>query len=160
MFWQVNGAFTVGAGGQFAGTALTNAAGTIDANAVVNGRVLAEGAVTMDGDEFYSVPPTVTLTGGATADTNNSSPTIGGNDQRWRVGRGHRDRRRSDAHGHPVGLERELVRGPDDLGKRHLHGSGLHDRWGGKRRYCEPAADHRHDPTGHHPQRRADAADQ
>ena len=78
MFWLVNGAFTIGAGGQFAGSALTNAAGTVDANAVVNGRVLAEGAVTMDGNEFYSVPPTVTLTGGATADTNNSSPTIGG----------------------------------------------------------------------------------
>ena len=78
VFWLVNGAFTVGAGGQFAGTALTNAAGTVDANAVVNGRVLAEGAVTMDGNQFYSVPPTVTLTGGAATDTNNSSPTIGG----------------------------------------------------------------------------------
>ncbi len=78
VFWLVNGAFTVGAGGQFAGTALTNATGTVDANAVVNGRVLAVGAVTMDGNELYSAPPTVTLTGGATTDTNNSSPTIGG----------------------------------------------------------------------------------
>jgi Ice-binding-like/Bacterial Ig-like domain len=78
VFWQVNGAFSVGAGGQFAGTVLASAAGSIGAGALVNGRVLAEAAVTMDSDQFFSAPPTVTLTGGAALDTNNSTPTISG----------------------------------------------------------------------------------
>jgi hypothetical protein len=78
VFWQVNGAFSVGAGAQFAGTALASTTGTIGAGSVVNGRVLAQTAVTMDDDEFYSAPPTVTLTGGAAADINNSTPTISG----------------------------------------------------------------------------------
>ncbi len=78
VFWQVNGAFTVGAGGLFAGTVLTNATGAIGLNAVMNGRLLAEAAVTTDGDQFYSAPPTVTITGGAAAAINNSIPTISG----------------------------------------------------------------------------------
>jgi hypothetical protein len=78
VFWQVNGAFSVGAGGQFAGTALASAAGTVGAGSLVNGRVLAEAAVTIDTDEFYSAPPTVTLTGGAAVDVNDSTPTISG----------------------------------------------------------------------------------
>ncbi len=78
MFWQVNGAFSLAAGAQFAGTVLASTTGTIGAGSLVNGRVLAETAVTMDSDEFYSAPPTVTITGGAAADINNSTPTIGG----------------------------------------------------------------------------------
>ena len=78
VFWQVNGAFSVAAGAQFAGTALATTTGTIGAGSTVNGRVLAQTAVTMDSDQFYSAPPTVTLTGGATADINTSTPTISG----------------------------------------------------------------------------------
>jgi hypothetical protein len=78
VFWQVNGAFSMGAGAQFVGTALAATTGTIGAGSQVNGRVLAVTAVTMDSDEFYSAPPTVTLTGGAAVDINNSTPTISG----------------------------------------------------------------------------------
>jgi Ice-binding-like/Bacterial Ig-like domain len=78
VFWAVNGAFSVAAGAQFAGTALATTTGTIGAGSLVNGRVLAETAVTMNSDEFYSAPPTVMLTGGAAVDTNNSTPTISG----------------------------------------------------------------------------------
>lgn len=78
VFWAVTGAFSVGAGGQFAGTAMASTTGTIGAGSLVNGRVLAETAVTMDDDEFYSAPPTMTLTGGAALDINNSTPTISG----------------------------------------------------------------------------------
>lgn len=78
VFWQVNGAFSQGAGAQFAGTVLASTTGTIGAGSLVNGRVLAQTAVTMDDDEFYSAPPTVTLIGGAAVDINNSTPTISG----------------------------------------------------------------------------------
>ena len=78
VFWAVNGAFSVAAGGQFAGTALATTTGTIGTGSLVNGRVLVQTAVTMDTDEFYSAPPTVTIGGGATADINDSTPTISG----------------------------------------------------------------------------------
>ena len=78
VFWQVNGAFGVGAGAQFVGTALASAAGSVGAGALVNGRVLAEAAVTTNDDQFYSAPPTLTLTGGAALDINNPTPTISG----------------------------------------------------------------------------------
>jgi hypothetical protein len=78
VFWQVNGAFALGAGGQFAGTALASTTGGIGVDSVVNGRVLAQTAVTMDTDQFYSAPPTVSLTGGAAEDINTSTPTISG----------------------------------------------------------------------------------
>jgi hypothetical protein len=78
VFWQVDGAFSLGANAKFAGTALASTTGTIGAGDVVNGRVLAETAVTMDDDQFYSAPPTMTLTGGAAVDINNSIPTISG----------------------------------------------------------------------------------
>ena len=78
VFWQVNGASRFGAGAQFAGTALATTTGTIGAGSLVNGRVLAQTAVTMDDDEFYSAPPVVTLTGGAATDVNTSTPTISG----------------------------------------------------------------------------------
>jgi hypothetical protein len=78
VFWAVNGAFSVGANAQFAGTVLASTTGGIGADSVINGRVLAETAVTMNSDQFYSAPPSVTLTGGAAADINNSTPTISG----------------------------------------------------------------------------------
>jgi hypothetical protein len=78
VFWQVNGAFSLAAGAQFAGTAMASTTGIIGLGCLVNGRVLAGTAVTLNDDEFYSAPPTVTLNGGAAVDTNNSTPTIGG----------------------------------------------------------------------------------
>ncbi len=78
VFWQVNGAFAAGAGAEFVGTVMTDSTGSIGAGALVNGRVFAETAVTTNDNEFYSAPPTMTLTGGAAQDLNNSSPTIGG----------------------------------------------------------------------------------
>jgi hypothetical protein len=78
VFWAVNGAFSVGANAQFAGTVLASTAGGIGADSVINGRVLAETAVTMNSDQFYSAPPTVTLTGGAAADIDNSTPMVSG----------------------------------------------------------------------------------
>ena len=76
--WAVNGAFSAAAGAQFAGTALASTSGTIGAGALINGRVLTETAVTMDNNQVYSAPPTVTLTGGSAEDTNTSTPTISG----------------------------------------------------------------------------------
>jgi hypothetical protein len=78
VFWQVNGAFSAGADAQFAGTVLTSTTGAIGAGSLVNGRVLAQTAVTLNDDQFYSAPPTIALTGGGAVDVNNSSPTIGG----------------------------------------------------------------------------------
>jgi len=48
VFWAVNGAFSVAANAQFAGTAVATTTGTIGAGALVNGRVFAGTAVTMD----------------------------------------------------------------------------------------------------------------
>src|SRR5450755_1272134 len=78
VFWAVYGGFALGAGGKFAGTAMASTTGGIGVDSVVNGRVFAQAAVTMDTDQFYSAPPTVTLTGGAAEDINNSTPTISG----------------------------------------------------------------------------------
>jgi Ice-binding-like/Bacterial Ig-like domain len=78
VFWAVNGAFSAGANALFAGTVLASTAGAIGADSLINGRVLAETAVTMNSDQFYSAPPTITLTGGAAADINDSTPTISG----------------------------------------------------------------------------------
>jgi hypothetical protein len=57
---------------------MASTTGGIGVDSVVNGRVLAQTAVTMDTDQFYSAPPTVSLTGGAAEDINTSTPTISG----------------------------------------------------------------------------------
>lgn len=48
VFWVTGFALTLGAGSQFAGTALVGAAATLGAGATVLGRVLASAAVTLD----------------------------------------------------------------------------------------------------------------
>jgi len=51
----------------------------VGAGSEVNGRALAlDGAISLNSNEFYSAPPTVTITGGTAAITNNSTPTISG----------------------------------------------------------------------------------
>ena len=46
---------------------------------LVNGRAFARnGALTLDNNQFYSSPPTVTIAGGTTAYTTDTTPTISG----------------------------------------------------------------------------------
>jgi hypothetical protein len=79
VFWQVNGAAAIGANATFAGTLMALDAIAVGAGTEVNGRALAlNGAISLNSNEFYSAPPTVTITGGTTAITNNSTPTISG----------------------------------------------------------------------------------
>jgi hypothetical protein len=79
VFWQVNGAAAIGANATFAGTLMALDAIAVGAGSEVNGRALAlNGAISLNSNEFYSAPPVVTITGGATTITNNSTPTISG----------------------------------------------------------------------------------
>ena len=79
VFWQVNGAAAVGAGANFAGTLMALTAIAVGAGTEFNGRALAlNGAISLDSNDFYSAPPVVTISGGATAITNSSIPTISG----------------------------------------------------------------------------------
>jgi len=79
VFWQVNGAGAVGAGASFAGTLIAMDAVAMGSGTVVNGRAFARnGALTLDNNQFYSAPPVVTLNGGGSAHTTDTSPTISG----------------------------------------------------------------------------------
>lgn len=79
VFWQVNGAAAIGANATFAGTIMALDAVAVGAGTEINGRALAlNGAISLNSNEFYSAPPTLTITGGATAITNDSTPTING----------------------------------------------------------------------------------
>lgn len=79
VFWQVNGAADIGANARFAGTVMALDAIAIGAGTEVNGRLLARtGAIALDANEVYSAPPAVTMTGGASASTTDTTPTIGG----------------------------------------------------------------------------------
>ncbi len=79
VFWQVNGAAAVGAGVNFAGTLMALNAVAVGAGSQFNGRAMAlGGAISLDSNEFYSAPPAVSITGGATATTNDATPTVSG----------------------------------------------------------------------------------
>lgn len=79
VFWQVNGAGAVGANADFAGTLMALDAVDVGNGSLVNGRAFARnGALTLDANQFYSAPPAVTIAGGATAITTDTTPTIGG----------------------------------------------------------------------------------
>jgi hypothetical protein len=79
VFWQAAGAGSVGAKAKFAGTLMALDAIAVGAGTEFNGRALAlNGAITLDSNEFYSGPPVVTLNGGASAITNQATPTITG----------------------------------------------------------------------------------
>ena len=79
VFWQVNGAGAIGANADFAGTLMALDAVAVGNSSVVNGRAFARnGALTLDANEFYSSPPVVTVDGGASAITTDTTPTIGG----------------------------------------------------------------------------------
>jgi Ice-binding-like/Bacterial Ig-like domain len=79
VFWQVNGAGSIGANAVFAGTLMALDAVSVGNGTLVNGRALARnGAVTLDADAFYSAPPVLGIAGGATAITADTTPTISG----------------------------------------------------------------------------------
>jgi hypothetical protein len=79
VFWQVNGAGAVGANAKFAGTLMALDAVAMGAGTEVNGRALSRaGAISLDSNEFYSAPPVVTIAGGPTAITTDTTPTISG----------------------------------------------------------------------------------
>ena len=79
VFWQVNGAAAIGANAEFAGTLMALDAIAIGAGTEVNGRALSRnGAISLDSNEFYSAAPLVTIAGGATAITTDTTPTISG----------------------------------------------------------------------------------
>lgn len=79
VFWQVNGAGAVGALGSFAGTLIAKDAVAMGNGTLVNGRAFArDGAMTLDNNQFYGGPPIVTIDGGSSAQTTDSSPTITG----------------------------------------------------------------------------------
>ena len=79
VFWQVNGAGAIGANADFAGTLMALDAVAVGNGSLVNGRAFARnGALTLDANEFYSAPPVLTIAGGATAITTDTTPTISG----------------------------------------------------------------------------------
>jgi hypothetical protein len=79
VFWQVNGAGAIGANADFAGTLMALDAVAVGNQTLVNGRAFARnGALTLDNNEFYSAPPVITITGGGTAITPDTTPTISG----------------------------------------------------------------------------------
>ena len=79
VFWQVNGAGAIGANADFAGTLMALDAVGVGNGTVVNGRVFARnGALTLDANQVYSAPPVVTIAGGPTATTADTTPTISG----------------------------------------------------------------------------------
>jgi hypothetical protein len=79
VFWQVNGAGAIGANADFAGTLMALDAVAVGNGSLFNGRAFARnGALTLDLNEFYSAPPLVTITGGASAYTMDTTPTISG----------------------------------------------------------------------------------
>lgn len=79
VFWQVNGAGSIGANADFAGTLMALDAVGVGNGSLVNGRAFARnGALTLDNNQFYSVPPVVTIAGGSTSITTDTTPTISG----------------------------------------------------------------------------------
>ncbi len=79
VFWQVNGAGAIGALADFVGTMIAKDAVAMGNGTFVNGRAIAlNGALTLDNNQFYGAPPVVTIDGGETAYTTDTTPTIFG----------------------------------------------------------------------------------
>lgn len=78
VYWQAAGAVGIAAGASFSGTILTTAAITVGAGATLTGRALSSnGTITLAGNTIVT-PPRVTITGGATVFTEDTTPTISG----------------------------------------------------------------------------------
>lgn len=85
VFWQVNGAVTVGANAEVSGTLLAQGAITLGDGVVLIGRALATGTVTMTANSIRftaAPPPAITIDGrgpsGATDVTKDVTPTLSG----------------------------------------------------------------------------------
>jgi len=79
VFWQVAGAGAVGALADFTGTLIAKDAVAMGNGTLVNGRAFArDGALTLDNNQFYGGPPVVTIAGGESAQTTDTTPMISG----------------------------------------------------------------------------------
>ena len=79
VFWQVAGAGSLGAANVFVGTLMAGTAVASGAGSTVSGRLTSlTGAVTMSSTQLYSAPPSVSIDGGAVANTISSTPLITG----------------------------------------------------------------------------------
>lgn len=83
VFWQVVGAVSFGAGATYAGTFLAAGAVTFGDGATLKGRVLTPGTVALTNNVFAITKddltaPLVSIDGGATRSTNDTSPPISG----------------------------------------------------------------------------------
>jgi hypothetical protein len=81
VYWQVLGTVGTGATSTFAGTILANGAITIGAGSELIGRALSKGGVTLGNDTIRfttALPPTISITGGSSAVTKDSTPAIAG----------------------------------------------------------------------------------
>ena len=79
IFWQVNGAASIGADSNFVGTILANGAISMGANTDLNGRMLTKtGAIAISNMNLFSGAPAVSITGGPAASATTSTPTISG----------------------------------------------------------------------------------
>jgi Ice-binding-like/Bacterial Ig-like domain len=79
VFWQVNGAGTIGAASGFVGTLIATTAVSSGAGSTINGRLTSlTGAITMSSTQLYSSPPSMSITGEPAAYTTTSTPVISG----------------------------------------------------------------------------------
>jgi hypothetical protein len=81
VFWQALGAAGTGAHSTFSGTILANGAITLGADSQLAGRALSYGTVTLASNTIRftdALPPVVTIDGGATAISKDTTPTISG----------------------------------------------------------------------------------
>lgn len=81
VFWQVNGAAGTGANSTFVGTIMAAGAITLGADTELVGRALSRAAVTLASNTIRfteALPPTVTISGGATEVTKDPTPEISG----------------------------------------------------------------------------------
>jgi hypothetical protein len=83
VFWQVSGAVSLGAGAKCVGTLLGAGAITFGDGASIKGRALTPGTVTMTNSPFTEpiddlTAPQLTIDGGATRSTNDTTPPISG----------------------------------------------------------------------------------
>ena len=81
VYWVVNGAAGTGADSTFVGSILADGAITLGARSVLIGHALATGTVTLSDNTIRftdALPPTLTITGGASVVTKDTTPTIAG----------------------------------------------------------------------------------
>jgi hypothetical protein len=81
IYWIVNGATGAGADALISGNILSQGAITLGMGTVLTGRALSRATVTLAGNTIRfstALPPTMTITGGATAVTKDLTPSIAG----------------------------------------------------------------------------------